>query len=80
MMVSNSGLGTTPSFYVEGTWVDFVSSLMTTCKSSYVMRGMFPNMISSLGSTGDIGFQGPRGRPDDDTKSIYPTAAGVSDV
>ena len=75
---SNSGLGTTPSFYVEGTWVlvDFFDEDM---QEPYVIGGI-PGVPSSLGATGTIGFQDPRGRPDDDSKSIYPVAAGVSDV
>ena len=75
---SNSGLGTTPSFYVEGTWVlvDFFDEDM---QEPYVLGGI-PGVPSSLGVTGNIGFQDPRGRPDDSSKSIYPTAAGVSDV
>ena len=75
---SNSGLGTTPSFYVEGTWVlvDFFDEDM---QEPYVIGGI-PGVPASLGSTGNIGFQDPRGRPDDDSKSIYPVAAGVSDV
>ena len=75
---SNSGLGTTPSFFVEGTWVlvDFFDDDM---QEPYVIGGI-PGVPSSLGATGNIGFQDPRGRPDDSSKSIYPTAAGVSDV
>ena len=75
---SNSGLGTTPSFFVEGTWVlvDFFDEDM---QEPYVIGGI-PGIPSSLGSTGNVGFQDPRGRTDDDTISIYPTAAGVSDV
>ena len=75
---SNSGLGTTPSFYVEGTWVlvDFFDEDM---QEPYVIGGI-PGIPSSLGATGTIGFQDPRGRPDDSSKSIYPVAAGVSDV
>ena len=75
---AQSGLGHTPSFYVEGTWVlvDFFDEDM---QEPYVIGGI-PGIPSSLGSTGDIGFQDPRGRPDDSSKSIYPTAAGVSDV
>ena len=75
---SNSGLGTTPSFYVEGTWVlvDFFDEDM---QEPYVIGGI-PGVPASLGATGNIGFQDPRGRPDDSSKSIYPVAAGVSDV
>ena len=75
---SNSGLGTTPSFFVEGTWVlvDFFDDDM---QEPYVLGGI-PGVPSSLGATGNIGFQDPRGRPNDSSKSIYPTAAGVSDV
>ena len=75
---SNSGLGTTPSFFVEGTWV-LVGFFDDDMQEPYVIGGI-PGIPSSLGATGDIGFQDPRGRPDDDTKSIYPTAAGIADT
>ncbi len=74
---ANSGLGTSPSFYVEGTWVlvDFFDSDM---QEPYVIGGL-PGIPSSLGDP-TVGFNDPTHRDIDDTKSVYPAVANVSDV
>ena len=66
---SNSGLGTTPSFFVEGTWVlvDFFDSDM---QEPYVIGGL-PGIPSETVNTSE-GFNDPNG--------TYPVAVNVSDV
>jgi len=66
---SNSGLGTTPSFYVEGTWVlvDFFDEHM---QEPYVIGGI-PGIPSEAVNT-SLGFNDPAG--------TYPKAVNVSDV
>ena len=66
---SNSGLGTTPSFYVEGTWVlvDFFDRDM---QEPYVIGGI-PGIPSEAVNT-SLGFNDPAG--------TYPKAVNVSDV
>ena len=79
---SNSGLGTTPSFFVEGTWV-LVGFFDTDRQEPYILGGL-PGIPESLGDP-DTGFNDPNRRDTDDTKdeykqSVYPKAAGTSDV
>ena len=66
---SNSGLGTTPSFFVEGTWVlvDFFDSDM---QEPYVIGGL-PGIPKEAVDT-SLGFNDPNG--------TYPVAVNVSDV
>ena len=64
-----SGTGTTPSFFVEGTWV-LVDFFDTDRQEPYVIGGL-PGISSSL-SNSSIGFNDPNG--------TYPTLANVSDV
>ena len=66
---SNSGLGTTPSFFVEGTWVlvDFFDSDM---QEPYIIGGL-PGIPKEAVDT-SLGFNDPNG--------TYPVAVNVSDV
>ena len=66
---ANSGLGTSPSFYVEGTWVlvDFFDRDM---QEPYVIGGI-PGIPSEAVNT-SLGFNDPAG--------TYPKAVNVSDV
>ena len=66
---ANSGLGTSPSFYVEGTWVlvDFFDKDM---QEPYVLGGI-AGIPAAVAST-DVGFNDPNG--------TYPRVANVSDV
>ena len=79
---SNSGLGTTPSFYVEGTWVlvDFFDEHM---QEPYVIGGI-PGVPAALGNP-DAGFNDPNRRSTDSSSddyklSVYPAAVNTSDV
>ena len=67
---SNSGLGTSPSFYVEGTWVlvDFFDRDM---QEPYVIGGI-PGVPAALGN--------PDSSSDDYKLSVYPAAVNTSDV
>ena len=66
---SMSGTGTTPSFFVEGTWV-LVDFFDTDRQEPYVMGGL-PG-ISSVKNNSTIGFNDPNG--------TYPKELNVSDV
>jgi len=79
---SNSGLGTSPSFYVEGTWVlvDFFDRDM---QEPYVIGGI-PGVPAALGNP-DAGFNDPNRRSTDSSSddyklSVYPAAVNTSDV
>jgi hypothetical protein len=74
---SNSGFGTTPSFFVEGTWV-LVGFFDTDRQEPYVMGGI-AGIPKDLGNP-DVGFNDPNKRTDDETKSVYPKVKEVSDV
>ena len=74
---SNSGLGTTPSFFVEGTWV-LIGFFDKDRQEPFILGGL-PGNPDSLGNP-DIGFNDPNKRTDDDTKSVYPKTAGSSDI
>ena len=66
---SNSGLGTTPSFFVEGTWV-LVGFFDTDRQEPYVIGGL-PGIPKEAVNT-SLGFNDPNG--------TYPVAINVSDV
>ena len=79
---SNSGLGTSPSFFVEGTWVlvDFFDKDM---QEPYVIGGI-PGVPAALGNP-DVGFNDPNRRSTDSSSndykvSVYPVAISTSDV
>jgi len=79
---SNSGLGTSPSFFVEGTWVlvDFFDKDM---QEPYVIGGI-PGVPAALGNP-DVGFNDPNRRSTDSSSndykvSVYPVAINTSDV
>ena len=74
---ANSGLGSSPSFYVEGTWV-LVGFFDSDMQEPYVIGGI-SGIPSSLGDP-TVGFNDPNSRSDDETKSVYPAVANVSDV
>ena len=66
---ANSGLGTTPSFFVEGTWV-LVSFFDDDRQEPYVLGGI-PGIPDTAVDTTQ-GFNDPNG--------VYPKALNVSDV
>ena len=68
---SNSGLGTTPSFFVEGTWV-LVGFFDDDMQEPYIIGGLpgIPNSKSANYAT--VGFTDPN--------NTYPKAVNVSDV
>ena len=79
---AQSGLGHTPSFYVEGTWL-LVGFFDTDRQEPYVLGGL-PGIPEGLGNP-NKGYNDPNRRTDDETKieynhSVYPTIAGTSDV
>ena len=76
---AQSGLGTSPSFYVEGTWV-LCSFFDRDRQEPYVLGGL-PGTPETLGNP-NSGFNDPNRRTDDETKieynqSVYPTIAGT---
>ena len=66
---ANSGLGTTPSFFVEGTWV-LVGFFDDHMQEPYVIGGL-PGIPKEAVNT-SLGFNDPNG--------TYPVAINVSDV
>ena len=79
---SNSGLGTTPSFFVEGTWV-LCNFFDKDCQEPFVIGGL-SGVPSVLGNP-DIGFNDPNRRSTDDSKdeykqSVYPKAVDEPDT
>ena len=79
---SNSGLGTSPSFYVEGTWV-LVNFFDEDMQEPYVIGGI-PGVPAALGNP-DVGFNDPNRRSTDSSSddyklSVYPAAVNTSDV
>jgi len=79
---SNSGLGTSPSFYVEGTWV-LVDFFDVDMQEPYVIGGI-PGVPAALGNP-DVGFNDPNRRSTDSSSddyklSVYPAAVNTSDV
>jgi hypothetical protein len=79
---SNSGLGTTPSFFVEGTWV-LVDFFDTDRQEPYVIGGI-PGVPAALGNP-DVGFNDPNRRSTDSSSddyklSVYPAAVNTSDI
>ena len=80
---SMNGMGTTPSFLVEGTWVVGFFRDATEMQQPVVM-GTLPGIPSSLGDP-NKGFSDPNRRSDDENsteynQSIYPKDLGQSDV
>ena len=79
---SNSGLGTSPSFYVEGTWV--LVSFFDKDRQEPLVLGGLPGIPAALGNP-DIGFNDPNRRSTDSSSddyklSVYPAAVNTSDV
>ena len=80
---SMSGMGQTPSFLVEGTWVvGFFRDAEE--KQQPIIMGTLPGVPEDLGNP-NIGFNDPNRRDDDSSKpgyniSIYPREEDVSDV
>ena len=79
---AQSGLGTSPSFYVEGTWV-LCCFFDTDRQEPYVLGGL-PGIPDTLGNPNN-GFNDPNRRSTDDSKdeynqSVYPKTVGTSDV
>ena len=80
---SMNGMGHTPSFMVEGTWVvGFFRDAEE--KQQPVIMGTLPGVPETLGNP-NTGFNDPNRRDDDSSKpgynvSIYPREEGVSDV
>ena len=66
---SNSGLGTTPSFFVEGTWV-LVGFFDTDMQEPYIIGGL--SGIPKEAVNTSLGFNDPAG--------TYPKEVNVSDV
>jgi len=66
---ANSGLGSSPSFYVEGTWV-LVGFFDSDMQEPYVIGGI--SGIPSEAVNTSLGFNDPNG--------VYPVAVNVSDV
>ena len=80
---SMSGMGQTPSFLVEGTWVvGFFRDAEE--KQQPIVMGTLPGVPEDLGNP-NIGFNDPNRRDDDSSKpgyniSIYPREEDVPDV
>ena len=80
---SMSGMGQTPSFLVEGTWVvGFFRDAEE--KQQPIIMGTLPGVPEDLGNP-NTGFNDPNRRDDDSSKpgyniSIYPREEDVSDV
>ena len=80
---SMNGMGNTPSFMVEGTWVvGFFRDAEE--KQQPIIIGTIPGIPESLGNP-NIGFNDPNRRSEDSTKdeyniSVYPKTIGESDV
>lgn len=73
----NSGIGQSPSFLVEGTWV--VGFFLDPELQQPVVMGTMPGIPQNLG---DItkGFNDPNERKDEEGVSVYPREAEQSDV
>ena len=73
----NSGVGQSPSFLVEGTWV--VGFFLDPELQQPVVMGTMPGIPQNLG---DItkGFNDPNERKDEEGVSVYPREAEQSDV
>jgi len=66
----NSGLGTTPPFFVEGTWVYI--TFRDSDKQEPLIHGALPGRPAEAGAQSELGFRDPFGK--------YPLVAGESDV
>ena len=80
---SMQGMGNTPSFLVEGTWV---VGFFTDAKEKQqpIIMGSLPGIAEKLGNP-NKGFSDPNRRSDDETRdeynqSVYPKTAGESDT
>ena len=79
---AQSGFGTTPSFFVEGTWV-LVGFFDKDRQEPYILGGL-PGIPDALGDP-NTGFNDPNRRSTDDStdeynQSVYPKAVDTSDV
>lgn len=79
---AQSGFGTTPSFFVEGTWV-LVGFFDKDRQEPYILGGL-PGIPDALGDP-NTGFNDPNRRSTDDStdeynQSVYPKTVNTSDV
>ena len=73
----NSGVGQSPSFLVEGTWV--VGFFLDPELQQPVVMGTMPGIPQNLGDI-EKGFNDPNEREDEEGVSVYPREAEQSDV
>jgi len=73
-----SGLGSSPSFLVEGSWVYGYFRDGEDCQEPVVL-GSLPGKPSEYGNP-NKGFYDPNSREDDTTKSVYPREIDEPDV
>ena len=73
----NSGIGQSPSFLIEGTWV--VGFFLDPELQQPVVMGTMPGIPQNLGDISK-GFNDPNERPDEEGVSVYPREAEQSDV
>lgn len=73
----NSGVGQSPSFLVEGTWV--VGFFLDPELQQPVVMGTMPGIPQNLGNI-EKGFNDPNEREDEEGVSVYPREAEQSDV
>ena len=73
----NSGIGQSPSFLIEGTWV--VGFFLDPELQQPVVMGTMPGIPQNLGDIAK-GFNDPNERPDEEGVSVYPREAEQSDV
>lgn len=73
----NSGVGQSPSFLVEGTWV--VGFFLDPELQQPIVMGTMPGIPQNLGDIAK-GFNDPNEREDEEGVSVYPREAEQSDV
>lgn len=73
----NSGVGQSPSFLVEGTWI--VGFFLDPELQQPVVMGTMPGIPQNLGNIAK-GFNDPNEREDEEGVSVYPREAEQSDV
>jgi len=73
----NSGVGQSPSFLVEGTWV--VGFFLDPELQQPVVMGTMPGIPQNLGDIAK-GFNDPNEREDEEGVSVYPREAEQSDI